>query len=73
MFNAIFQVSAALIKGRVLQARNVSVGNGLVIDWRTVKSGETIGKDLDPYDAAVLFVELIGPSTAFEAATQEKE
>lgn len=71
MFDAIFQVSAALLNGRVLQAKNVSVGNGLVIDWRTVKSGEAIGKDLDAYEAAVLFVELIGPSTAFEAATKE--
>lgn len=66
--DAIFACSVALFNGRTLQARDITVGNGLLIDWRFVKSGEEIANNLEIYDAACLFVELVGPSTAVEAA-----
>jgi len=68
--DAVFACSVALICGRVLQARDVTVGNGLLIDWRFVKSGQEIANDLEVYDAASLFVEMVGPSTAAAAAQE---
>lgn len=67
---AIFACSIALFNGKVLQARDVTVGNGLLIDWRFVKSGQEIANNLEVYDAACLFVEMVGPSTATEAVQE---
>ena len=58
--NLIAAVSAALLGGRVLNVREVTAGNGSVIDWREVRSGETIIEGADAYDVATTFVGLVG-------------
>jgi len=63
-FNAIRACAIALLAGAVLQAGGVSAGNGEVIDWRTVKSGETLTRSADAFDVAQLFVTLVGPEQA---------
>jgi len=56
----VFALSVAFTKGIVLSANNVTAGNGSVIDWRTVKCGDTIIEGADAYDMAVTFVSLAG-------------
>lgn len=70
-YHAVFQVAAALLEGRVLQIHEVSAGNGLVVDWRTVRCGETLVADADAFDAALVFVSTVGPATALEAVRRE--
>lgn len=57
-------VAVALLGGLVLHAANVTAGNGAVIDWRTVKSGETVQEGADAFDTALLFVSLVGEEAA---------
>lgn len=42
MSGLVWRLAVALLGGRVLQARDVSAGNGALIDWRTVRSGEDV-------------------------------
>jgi len=64
-------ISVALLGGRIFNTRNVTAGNGSVIDWRTVKSGETIIDGADAYDTAVAFVGLVGWGAAARALDAE--
>ena len=66
-FDAVSAVSRALLGGRVLQTKDVSVGNGMIVDWRDIRCGETIAAGLDPFDGASLFVELVGTKAAESA------
>ena len=54
----------AILAGAVLQVDGVSAGRGIVVDWRTTKSGETLTQDADAFDAAQLFVALVGAERA---------
>jgi hypothetical protein len=38
----VWRLAVALLGGRILQACGVSAGNGALIDWRTVRSGEDV-------------------------------
>lgn len=66
--DTLFVVCRELLAGRVLQACEVSAGNGKVIDWRDVRSGELLLDEADAFDTARLFVHLVGDWKAFEAA-----
>jgi hypothetical protein len=72
-YTAVRACSIAMLAGTVLQVCDVSAGNGSVIDWRTVSSGETLLDGADAFDAAHLFVELVGPEVAHMAATRDME
>lgn len=63
-YEAVRCVALALIAGEVVQAAGVSAGNGAVIDWRTVRSGEALQTDADAFDTAQFFVALVGPEAA---------
>jgi len=60
----IFALAIAFTKGVVLSANDVTAGNGKVIDWRTVKCGDTVIEAADAYDVAVCFVSLAGHGAA---------
>ena len=66
-FPAVQACAVALLEGRILHASNVTAGNGKVIDWRTVRSGETLEANADAFDVAQLFVALVGPDFALGA------
>jgi len=68
----IFVLAVSFTNGTVLTANNVTAGNGMVIDWRNVKSGETVVSEGDAYDMAVTFVGLVGWGAA-AMALDEKE
>ncbi len=57
----------AILRGRVLQAGGVSAGRGSVIDWREVRSGETLQTGADAFDTAQLFVTLVGENAALQS------
>lgn len=63
-FDAARACALAILGGRVLQTAGVSAGRGLVVDWRTVKSGEALLEDGDAFDVAYLFVALVGADVA---------
>ncbi len=63
-FAAIRACAIVLLAGNVIQAGHVSAGNGKVIDWRTVRSGELLQDGADSFDTAQLFVGLVGPDAA---------
>jgi hypothetical protein len=67
----IFALCVAFTKGIVLSANNVTAGNGSVVDWRTVKSGDHVLEDANAYDVAIVFVNLAGWG-AVAAALDEK-
>lgn len=70
--DAVRACSIALLAGTVLRAEDVTAGlDGSVIDWRTVKSGETIQAGGDAFDTAYLFVTLVGEEAALAAAQRE--
>lgn len=73
IFAATRACALALLAGSVLAASDVTAGNGLVVDWRTVKSGEALITDADPFDEAHLFVAAVGPEAAILAATRDKD
>lgn len=54
----------------VLQALGVSAGHGLIIDWREVRSGETVCEG-DAFDVAQAFVRLVGEDAALAAETAD--
>jgi hypothetical protein len=58
-FDTVRACALALLSGTVLQADAVSAGRGSVVDWRTVRSGETLQTDGDAFDTAQLFVALV--------------
>lgn len=66
--DTMFVVCRELLAGRVLHARDVTAGNGKVIDWRTVRSGDLVQEDADAFDTARLFVHLVGEDFAYMAA-----
>jgi hypothetical protein len=70
---AVRACSIALLAGVVLQVLEVSAGHGRVIDWRTVRSGETLQDGADAFDTAYLFVTLVGPEAAVLAATRDRD
>lgn len=72
-FDAVRACSIALLRGEVLQVLEVSAGRGRVIDWRTVRSGETLLEDADAYDTAAMFVAIVGPDVALLAATRHED
>lgn len=73
LFDAVRACSIALLSGTVLHACDVTAGNGKVIDWRTVKSGEELCPGGDAFDTAYLFVALVGSEAALAAATRDRD
>jgi hypothetical protein len=63
-YEAVRACAVLLLTDAVLQIGGVSAGRGQVIDWRTVKSGETLQDGADAFDTAQLFVTLVGPAAA---------
>lgn len=72
-FDAV-QTSAALLllEGCVLHASNVTAGSGIVIDWRTVRSGELLQAEGDAFDTAALFVTLVGTDAALASVARRR-
>ena len=70
-FDAVRACSIALLSGAVLQAEGVSASRGLVIDWRTVKCGETLLAEGDAFDTAYLFVALVGAGAAVDSVESD--
>ncbi len=70
-FAAVRACALAILAGTILHASDVTAGNGIVVDWRTVRSGDTLATEADPFDAAHLFVTLVGPSAAMAALDEE--
>lgn len=68
---AVSACAVAMLAGAVLQTSGISAGRGLVMDWRSVKSGETLQQDADAFDTAQLFVALVGPDAALSVARDE--
>lgn len=64
LFDAVRAVAIVLLAGGVLQASDVSASNGKVIDWRVVRCGDVVLEGGDAFDAAHLFVALVGPEAA---------
>jgi hypothetical protein len=62
-----------LLAGVVLHGSDVTAGNGIIVDWRTVKCGEEIRRDADPFDTAQLFVALVGVEVAARAVEDAVE
>lgn len=73
IFPAVRACAILLLGGVVLHASDVTAGNGKIIDWRTVKSGDTIQEGADSFDTAQLFVALVGPEAAMVAATRDQD
>lgn len=70
---AVALCTTAIFRGSILHASDVTAGNGVVVDWRHVPSGETLCAGVDAFDAAYLFVELVGPEAAVAAALRRGE
>lgn len=68
LLEAVQACAVALLGGVVLHADDVTAGNGVVIDWREVKHGETLQNDGDAFDTAYLFVTVVGVEAAHAAA-----
>lgn len=68
LFEAVQACAVVLLGGVVLPANDVTAGNGVVIDWREVKHGETLQNDGDAFDTAYLFVTVTGVEAAHAAA-----
>lgn len=71
IYTAARACAIALLAGVVLHAADVTTGNGVVIDWRTVKSGETVSTGVDAFDAAQMFVVLVGEESALASLDEE--
>ncbi len=56
--------AVALLQDRVLHASGVTAGYGKVVDWREVKSGETLLEGADAFDTARSFVAMVGTDVA---------
>jgi hypothetical protein len=76
-FTAVRACCIVLLAGAVLQAElpegAVTAGKGKVIDWRTVRCGETLQEGADAFDTAQLFVALVGPEVATAAAVRDED
>lgn len=73
-FDAVRACSIALLRGTTLRAEDVTAGlDGSVIDWRSVKCGETIQTDGDAFETAQLFVTLVGEDAAMVAAQRDRD
>ncbi len=70
-YSAVRACAIVLFAGAVLHAADITAGNGIVVDWRTVKSGEELATQADPFDTAWLFVALVGPEAALAALDGE--
>ncbi len=66
-FAAVRACALAILAGAILHASDVTAGNGVVVDWRTERSGATLATEADPFDAAQLFVALVGPEAALSS------
>lgn len=62
-FFVVRDVCRILLSGIVLQAHGVSAGNGRLIDWRDVPSGEELFVG-DAFDIAQTFVAIVGEAAA---------
>ncbi len=69
-FELVFRCAVELTRGGVLQAGEVSAGRGDVIDWRAVRSGETVLHEGDAYSQATLFVEHAGSDAVISMFTE---
>lgn len=67
-FAAVRACALVLLTGAVLQVEDVTAGGGMVVDWRTVRSGETLVIDADPFDTAALFVVMVGVAALDDVA-----
>lgn len=72
-FEAVRACSIVLLAGVILHAGDLTAGNGLLVDWRTVRCGETLLESADAFDVARLFVALVGEEAAFTAATRDRD
>ena len=66
-------VAAQLLAGVTLQVNDVSAGNGKVIEWHAVKSGQTLLEGADAFDAARLFLRLVGTRAALHSIRLAKQ
>lgn len=53
-------IAYRMVFGEVLQAGNVTAGNGVVIDWRTTRSGFVVLSGATPEECASSFVQMVG-------------
>lgn len=72
-YEAVRACALAILAGAVIQVDGVSAGRGIVVDWRTVKSGETLTQGADAFDAAQLFVALVGAERALSVVGDTPE
>ncbi len=72
-FEAVRACAIAFLAGKILQVDDVSAGNGIVITWRTVRSGETLQVGADAFDTAQLFVAIAGPEAALRAVALDRD
>lgn len=70
-YEAVRVCAIALLAGAILQAEGVSAGRGIVVDWRTIRSGETLVQGADAFDAAQLFVSLVGEDVAVSSVKSD--
>ena len=70
-YEAVRACALAMLAGATLQIDDVTAGRGMVIDWRTVRSGETLQEGGDAFDTAQLFVSLVGEETAARAVASD--
>jgi hypothetical protein len=70
-YPAVRACALALLAGAVLQADDVSAGRGMVVDWRSIPSGETLQEGADAFDTAQLFVALVGEEVALAACAED--
>lgn len=69
-FVPIVRCFVALQRGVVLNAKDVTAGNGMVIDW-SVPGGHELLTDADPLAVALSFVKRVGPDAAIKAASDK--
>lgn len=72
-YEAIRACALAILAGSILQVDGVSAGRGIVVDWRTIKSGETLVQDANAFDTAQLFVALVGVERALSVVGDAPE
>ena len=72
-FSAVRACALAIFAGAILHAADVTAGNGIVVDWRTVRSGAELQRDADVFDTAQLFVTLVGADAALAALAEPAE
>ena len=60
-------LAAHLVRGAALSIHDVTAGNGQVIEWAAVKSGQTLLEGADAFDTAELFLKLVGTRAALHA------